>query len=204
MLPIKRALLVAALFSASALLITPRSALAQDQDHDRGRQGDDDHDKDHRGNGHDNGRHNGDKHRDGSDGNNNYGSYNDGQRRDGNYPNNGYPNNGYPNNGYPNNGYPNNGYPNNGYPNGNYNGVDRGQARSNQIAYNNGRRAGSYDAQRDVNNHRSGMDYTKSQRYGDAGGWNAQMGDRNQYKQAFRQGYAAGYQQTYNQRGYGR
>lgn len=202
MSPTKRALLVAALFSGSAFMLVPHAALAQDQDHDRGRQGDDDHDKDHRWNGHDNGKHKGDKHR--RDGNYDNDSYNNGQRRDGNYPNNGYPNNGYPNNGYPNNGYPNNGYPNNGYPNGNNNGIDPGQARSNQIAYNNGLRAGSYDAQRDVNNHRTGMDYTKSQRYGDAAGWNAQMGDRNQYKQAFRQGYAAGYQQTYNQRGYGR
>lgn len=200
MSPIKRALLVAALFSGSTFLLTTHSALAQDQDHDRGRQGDDDHDNQHRGNGHDNGKHKGDKHdHDGNNGNYNNGNYNNGQRRDGDSSNNGYPNNGYPNNGYPNNGYPNN-----GYPNGNYNGVDRGQARSNQIAYNNGLRAGSFDAQRDVNNHRSGMDYTKSQRYGDAAGWNAQMGDRNQYKQSFRQGYAAGYQQTYNQRGYGR
>ena len=165
MLPIKRALLVAALFSGSVLLIPSHSALAQDQDHDRSRQGDD-HDKDNHGNGDDNGRHNGDKHR---DGNNNDGIYKDSQHRDGNN-----------------------------------NGIDRGQARSNQVAYNNGMRDGSYDAQRDLNNHRGATDYTKSQRYGNAAGWNAQMGDRNQYKQAFRQGYAAGYQQTFNRRRHGR
>ena len=62
-------------------------------------------------------------------------------------------------------------------------------------------RAGAYDAQRDINNHRGMTDFTKSQRYGDAAGWNAQMGDRDQYKLAFRQGYADGYHQTFGRRG---
>ncbi len=86
------------------------------------------------------------------------------------------------------------GYGRNG--NSGYGQVDQGQANSNQVAYQNGVQAGQYDAQRDLRANRRNVDYTQSDRYGNAPGWNAQMGDRNQYKQYFRQGYAAAYQQT--------
>lgn len=225
MLRNRRSFYLAALLSGSLLCALPHSALGQEnQDNrdrrDRGQQGQNRDDGDEH---HDNGKHKGwDK--DHKNRNGEADREHDGDRNRGNQ-NNGYGNNGYGNNGYGNNGYGNDGYGNNGqrpndgngrYGNGRYgngngnyggvysgNGVDRGQARSNQIAYNNGAQAGSFDAQRDLNNHRGATDYTKSQRYGDAPGWNAQMGDRNQYKQAFRQGYSAGYQQTIG-RGYGR
>lgn len=97
-------------------------------------------------------------------------------------------------NGNNQNGNNQNGYGQNGYG---QNGVDRGQNSANRRAYQNGLQAGQSDAQRDIRNNRTNVDFTQSDKYGKAAGWTATMGDRNQYKQAFREGYTAGYQQSW-------
>jgi hypothetical protein len=107
------------------------------------------------------------------------------EARNGGYNNNGPYNNGrnYPNNTYPNT-YPNGNYPNNG-------GYGIGNARN--VGYNDGLLAGQKDRS-------TGHSFrpTQNKGYQDADkGYNSSLGDKNQYKQVYRDGFTQGYQRGY-------
>ena len=111
------------------------------------------------------------------------------------YSNGGYGNVGYPNGGY--GGYPNGGY--GGYPNGGY-----GRGGTSDIAYATGYSDGIVGARKDMLERKS-PDPTRHDWYQDANrGYDGRAyGNRNDYKQRYRQAYIAGYNDAYSGRGRG-
>ena len=110
----------------------------------------------------------------------------------------GYGNSRYPNGGYPNGGYGGyGGYPNGGYGNGRYGG-------GSDIAYSTGYSDGMVGARKDMLERKS-PDPTRHDWYKDAKrGYDGRAyGDRDDYKQRYRQAYIAGYNEAYNGRGRG-
>lgn len=117
------------------------------------------------------------------------------------YSNGGYGGTGYPNGGYPNrgsSGYPNGGY--GGYPNGGYGG-GRG---SSDIASSTGYSDGIVGARKDMLERKS-PDPTRHDWYQDANrGYDGRAyGNRDDYKQRYRQAYIAGYNDTFSGRARG-
>ncbi len=83
-----------------------------------------------------------------------------------------------------------------------YSDDDRPRNNGNDPAYQRGYQDGLGDGQKDARKNKRNSDITKSEHYKDAPGYNSSFGSKDQWKAAYRQGYAAGYQQTWD--GYGR
>jgi len=121
----------------------------------------------------------------------------------GGYGNVGYPNGGY--GGYPTGGY--GGYPSGGYPSGGYGGYPTGgygRGGSSDIAYSTGYSDGMVGARKDMLERKS-PDPTRHDWYQDANrGYDGRSyGNREDYKQRYRQAYIAGYNDAYRGRGRG-
>jgi len=123
-----------------------------------------------------------------------YGSNSGDYRNDRVYGNN-YPNTypAYPNRGYGNGTYNNGTYNNGGYRNNNY-GVDN-------VAYNNGYQKGLEKGRQDARD-RDSYDPVRYKEYRNAdNGYNSRYGSKDEYKLAYRDGFEAGYAQSYRANG---